>query len=105
MEISPASFDYSMQQRRIWSPPFCEHPADWPAGRAIIESMTPEFEMLKNDPDLEATPGPGRTLIFIDGDQYCVVGPEFVSTEESDCYAFGATREEAVANYAMKCGK
>ena len=65
-------------------------------------SMTPEFEMLKNDPDLDATRGPGGTLIFLDGGQYCVVGPEFVSTEESDCYAFGATRETAIANYALK---
>jgi len=64
--------------------------------------MTAEFEMLKNDPDLETTPGPGGTLIFLDGDQYCVVGSEFVSTDESDCYAFGDTREQAIANYAMK---
>ena len=63
------------------------------------ESMTPEFEALKNDPDLQAEPGPGGTLIFLDGDQYCVVGPDFVSMEESDCYAFGARREEAIANY------
>ena len=64
--------------------------------------MTPEFESLKNDPDLQSEPGPGGTLIFLDGDQYCVVGPDFVSTEESDCYAFGATKEEAVANYAAR---
>ena len=64
--------------------------------------MTTEFEMLKNDPDLEAPRGPGGTLIFLDGDQYCVIGPEFVSMEESDCYAFGATSERAIANYAMK---
>ncbi|HEX6279648.1 MAG TPA: hypothetical protein VFZ49_06470 [Pyrinomonadaceae bacterium] len=61
--------------------------------------MTAEFEGLLNDPDLESERGPKGTLIFLDGDQYCVVGPEFVSTEESDCYAFGATRDEAVANY------
>ncbi|MBX3288630.1 MAG: hypothetical protein KF855_04725 [Acidobacteria bacterium] len=67
--------------------------------------MTEEFEMLKNDPDLEAENGPGGTLIFRDGGQFCVVGPEFVSVEESECYAFGATREEAIANYAMKTGK
>ena len=67
--------------------------------------MTPEFEQLRNDPDLEATPGPGGTLIFLDGEQYCVVGPEFVSTEESDGYAFGATREEAIANYSLKTGR
>ena len=64
--------------------------------------MTPEFEQLKNDPDLEAEPGPGGTLIFLDGDGYCVVGPEFVSVEESDCYAYGETREQAIANYAAK---
>lgn len=64
--------------------------------------MTSEFEMLKNDPDLEAENGPGGTLIFLDGDQYCAVGPGFVSVEESDCYAFGTTREQALANYAIK---
>ncbi len=48
--------------------------------------MTIEFEMLQNDPDLEAARGPGDTLVFLDGDQYGVVGPEFVSTEESECY-------------------
>lgn len=64
--------------------------------------MTPEFEALKNDPDLQAEPGPGGTLLFHDGDQYCVIGPEFVSMEESGCYAFGTTREEAIANYAAR---
>jgi len=64
--------------------------------------MTPEFEALKNDPDLQAEPGPGGTLIFVDGDQYCCVGREFVSTGESDCYAFGGTTEEAIANYANR---
>ncbi len=64
--------------------------------------MTPEFELLKCDPDLEADPGPGGTLIFRDGDGYCVVGQEFKSVEESDCYAFGPTREQAIANYALK---
>jgi hypothetical protein len=64
--------------------------------------MMREFEMLKNDPDLEATRGPGGTLVFLDGEQYCVVGPEFISIEESDCYAFGATRDEAIGNYALK---
>ena len=64
--------------------------------------MTPEFEQMKNDPDLQTTPGPGGTLVFLDGEGYCVVGPEFVSTEESDCYAYGQTREQAIANYAAK---
>ena len=67
--------------------------------------MTKEFERMVHDPDLEATRGPSGTLVFIDGDQYCVVGPEFISTEESDCYAFGATREEAIANYGLKMGR
>ena len=49
--------------------------------------------------------GPGGTLIFLDGEQYCVVGPGFVSTEESDCYAFGASKEEAIANYGLKMGR
>ena len=64
--------------------------------------MTAEFERLKNDPDLETERGPWGTLIFLDGSSYCVVGPGFVSTEESDCYAFGDTREQAIANYAAR---
>ena len=64
--------------------------------------MIPEFEMLMNDPDLESTRGPGGTLIFLDGDQYCVVGPEFVSIEEGNCFAFGETKEAAIANFALK---
>jgi hypothetical protein len=63
---------------------------------------TEEFELLRNDPDLQAERGPGGTLVFLDGDGYCVVGPGFVSTEESDCYAFGETREQAIANYATR---
>lgn len=68
------------------------------------QTVTPEFELLLNDPDLESERGPGNTLIFLDGDQYCCVGPEFVSTEESDRYAFGSTREEAIANYRLRTG-
>jgi hypothetical protein len=35
---------------------------------------------------------------------YCyLVGPEFVNLQESDCYAFGDTREQAIANYAARC--
>jgi hypothetical protein len=66
--------------------------------------MTNEFENLQNDPDLDAERGPGGTLVFLDGGQYCVVGPDFVSVEESDCYAFGVTRDEAITNYAIKLG-
>lgn len=64
--------------------------------------MTPEFEQLKNDPDLEHENGPGGTIIVLDGNQYCVIGPEFVSMDEGDGYAFGRTREEALANYAAR---
>lgn len=67
--------------------------------------MTEEFERLKNDPDMQAENGPGGTLIFQDGGQYCIVGPDFISIEESDCYAFGNTREQAISNYAMRSGK
>lgn len=64
--------------------------------------MTEQFELMLNDPDLESSRGPGGTLIFLDGDQYCVVGPQFISFEESSCYAFGASREQAISNYAIK---
>ena len=64
--------------------------------------MTGEFEQMIHDPDLQAGRGPGGTLIFQDGEGYCVVGLEFVSVEESDCYAYGETRERAIANYKSK---
>ncbi len=64
--------------------------------------MTEQFELMLNDPDLESSRGPGGTLIFLDGDQYCVVGPQFISVEESSCYAFGANREQAISNYLIK---
>lgn len=67
--------------------------------------MTDEFKTLMNDPDLQKSFGPGGTLIFLDGDQYCVVGPNFTTIEESDCYAFGSTVEEAIANYERKRGE
>ncbi len=67
--------------------------------------MTKEFQMLAEDPDLEAERGPAGTLIILDGGQYCVIGPKFVSIEESDCYAFGSTKDEAIANYALTTGK
>ncbi len=60
--------------------------------------------MLMNDPDVQSERGPGGTLILLDGDQYCVIGPDFVSMEESNCYAFGETKEQAIANYAAKSG-
>jgi|GEM_PF-3065924 len=64
--------------------------------------MTSEFEMLMHDPDLEAVRGPGGTLIFVDGDGYCVVGPEFVSMDDDSGHAHGPTRESALANYFIK---
>ena len=65
-------------------------------------NVTDEFKMLMNDPDLEKSISPRGTLVFRDGGQFCVIGPDFVSMEESDCYAFGATKEEAILNYASK---
>ncbi len=64
--------------------------------------MSPEFERLLIDPDVESERGPGGTLIFIDGDQYCVIGRDFVSMEESDCWAFGHTKQQALSNFALK---
>jgi hypothetical protein len=65
---------------------------------------TDEFELLKYDPDLQSEPGPDGTLIFLDGNSYCVVGPNFVDMDESDCYAFGDTRKLAIANYRGRMG-
>ena len=65
---------------------------------------TEQFELLREDPDLQSERGPGGTLIFLDGDAYCVVGPDFVDLEISDCYAFGDTREQAITNYAARMG-
>ncbi len=68
-------------------------------------TMTPEFETLMHDPDLQSERGPGGTIIFVDGGQYCVIGPEFVNMEESECYAFGETKDQAIGNYSVKTGR
>jgi len=36
-----------------------------------------------------------------DGDQYCCYGQEFINLQESDNYAFGATREGAIEAYRV----
>ena len=64
--------------------------------------MTPEFERLRADPDVEAEEGPGGTLVFEDGEGFCVVGPRFTGVEDGQDMAYGRTRAEAIANYAMK---
>ena len=65
---------------------------DWSAKWNCHETMMPEFEKLKKSTGSQATHGPGGTLIFLDGDQYCVVAG-IVSTEISDCYAFGEPKK------------
>ena len=37
--------------------------------------------------------------VFKDGAAWCVVGEEFTNLQESDCYAFGDTKELALDNY------
>lgn len=34
-----------------------------------------------------------------DGNAWCCVGEDFVNLQESDCYAFGDTKDEAIKNY------
>jgi hypothetical protein len=63
---------------------------------------TEQFIQLRDDPDIECERGPRGTLIFSDGEGFCVVGPDFVDTTVSDCYAYGSTREQALLNYALK---
>ncbi|PCI54177.1 MAG: hypothetical protein COB36_10835 [Alphaproteobacteria bacterium] len=37
--------------------------------------------------------------VMKDGDAWCCVGEEFINLQESDCYAFGDTKKEAIENY------
>lgn len=37
---------------------------------------------------------------FRDGDSWCCVGPDFVNLQESDNYAFGDSRDEAIINFS-----
>jgi len=36
---------------------------------------------------------------YKDGDAWCCVGEDFTNLQESECYAFGDTREDAIKNY------
>lgn len=37
---------------------------------------------------------------FLDGDTWCCVGEDFINLQESSCYAFGDTRDDAIKRYA-----
>ncbi len=63
---------------------------------------TEEFLQLKSDPDLQSESGPGGTLIFLDGEDFCVIGPDFTTMDESTDYAHGPTRAQALSNYAAR---
>lgn len=39
---------------------------------------------------------------YMDGDAWCCVGPGFVDLQESDEYAFGETREEAIKSFSKQ---
>jgi len=36
-----------------------------------------------------------------DGNAWCCVGPDFDNLQESDCYAFGDTRDEAIKAFSQ----
>lgn len=40
-----------------------------------------------------------KIKVLKDGNAWCCIGLEFENLQESDCYAFGDTRDEAIANY------
>jgi hypothetical protein len=40
-----------------------------------------------------------KIKVFKDGDEWCCIGADFENLQESDCYAFGKTREESINNY------
>lgn len=37
--------------------------------------------------------------VLEDGDEWCCIGEDFVNLQESNCYAFGKSRQEAIKNY------
>lgn len=37
--------------------------------------------------------------VMKDGNAWCCIGEDFINLQESECYAFGDTREEAIKNY------
>lgn len=42
-----------------------------------------------------------KIRVFMDGNEWCCIGTGFESLQESNNYAFGETREEAINNYGM----
>jgi hypothetical protein len=55
-------------------------------------------------PTLKRRRGLVERLYFSTVISTALSGPDFVSMEESDCYAFGSSMDQAIANYAMKTG-
>jgi hypothetical protein len=60
---------------------------------------TTEFNKYKNDPELNAELLPDGSLVFEDGGGYMVIGPNFVSVADSEDFAYGDDREDAIENY------
>ena len=58
-----------------------------------------QFKQFRDDPELKAELLPDGSLAFEDGAGYMVIGPDFISVADSEDFAFGDTREEAISNY------
>lgn len=61
---------------------------------------TKEFEDIKNDESLNAEQLADGTLVFKDGNAFLLIGPSFTNLAESEDFAVGDTKEQAIDNYA-----
>ena len=65
----------------------------------FCDMASKQFKQFRDDPALKAELLPDGSLAFEDGAGYMVIGPNFISVADSDDFAFGDTREEAISNY------
>lgn len=67
--------------------------------RPLEHMASKQFKQFRDDPELNAELLPDGSLAFEDGAGFMVIGPDFISVADSEDFAYGDSREEAIANY------
>jgi len=68
------------------------------AGWELAENMINRGEIFS---EIVTDNGRVEFKCFLDGDSFCCIAPEFINLQESDCYAFGDTRQQAIDKFLM----
>lgn len=65
-------------------------------GWTIADTMIREGKIFS---EIKTDKGFVEFKCYRDGDKWCCIAPEFVNLQESDCFVFADTREEAIERF------